>query len=440
MDKHRKILFAITLTISLILTGCSSEQQIDWARLNIDWSQINWQSLGMQQPDFLRSPNALTTPQASAQTPTPTPQVALELEPVPEIEWFTPTDFMRTHWEVIKESGLPARVTLKPREESDQTKKLLFLYTASSPVYDNAVNQMLSVFQNKHIPIAASAILFVDDEGGFKSLEIAEKEDFDLIFTLGSATASFLHENYQGGSLPVVTALAKDPVLLGQMPDYESGSGTNIAYTSVSVPVELQMSYLQTLMPEMEYIVILYESENVSTVTAQVEPVEQFVADEGIELIHVPVKDPENAQQELRSKLPTALKSIKSGTQSESIIVLVTNSRSIFAEFETVNELSRGYPVVGLTPDLVQEGDVSALLSIGVSFDSNAILASLYGVRILNQGVDPGTLPVGVVQPPDIAINFLKAREIGLQIPFSFFESATIVYGPDGSLARNMGQ
>lgn len=433
MDKRIKNLFVIVLITTLILTGCSSGQQIDW-------SQIDWERLGLQQPDFLKSPHAMTTPQAAAQAPTPTPLAAQELEPVPEIEWFAPTDFMRAHWKVNKAPGLPARVNLNPREANDQARKLLFLYTASSPVYDNAVNQVLSVFHNKHIPVVASAILFVDDEGGHKSLQIAEQEGFNLIFTLGSKTAAFLHDNYQGQALPVVTTLAKDPVLLGQMPDYESGSGTNIAYTSVSVPVELQMSYLQTLMPEMEYIVILYESENVSTVTAQVEPVEQFVAEAGIELIHVPVNDPENAQQELHSKLPSALKSVKTGARSESIIVLVTNSRSIFKEFETVNELSRGYPVVGLTPDLVQEGDISALLSIGVGFDSNAILAGLYGVRILNQDLDPGTLPVGVVQPPDIAINFLKAREIGLQVPFSFFESATIVFGPDGSLARDMGQ
>ena len=37
-------------------------------------------------------------------------------------------------------------------------------------------------------------------------------------------------------------------------------------------------------------------------------------------------------------------------------------------------------------------------------------------------------------------INFLKAREIGLEIPFSFFESASFVYDYDGRIVRNNGK
>ena len=90
--------------------------------------------------------------------------------------------------------------------------------------------------------------------------------------------------------------------------------------------------------------------------------------------------------------------------------------------------------------DLVQAGDASAVLSIGVSFGSNAHLAAVYGVDILTGKAQAGALKVGTISPPDIAINFRRARAIGLKIPFSFFESASTIYDGDGKLVRAEGR
>jgi putative ABC transport system substrate-binding protein len=61
-------------------------------------------------------------------------------------------------------------------------------------------------------------------------------------------------------------------------------------------------------------------------------------------------------------------------------------------------------------------------------------------VRILKDEAQPGELPVGIVTPPDVAINFYIARKIGLKIPLSFFESAAFIYNYDGKLARAFGE
>jgi putative ABC transport system substrate-binding protein len=42
------------------------------------------------------------------------------------------------------------------------------------------------------------------------------------------------------------------------------------------------------------------------------------------------------------------------------------------------------------------------------------------------------------VSPPDIAISFLKAREIGLRVPFSFFERASFVFDYEGKPVRTI--
>ena len=42
--------------------------------------------------------------------------------------------------------------------------------------------------------------------------------------------------------------------------------------------------------------------------------------------------------------------------------------------------------------------------------------------------------------PPDIALNFKVARELGLKIPFTFLEGASFVYDYNGELVRSFGQ
>jgi putative ABC transport system substrate-binding protein len=93
-----------------------------------------------------------------------------------------------------------------------------------------------------------------------------------------------------------------------------------------------------------------------------------------------------------------------------------------------------------VVPDVVKAGDESAVLSVGIGFESNAHLAAIYAADVLSGRAKAGELKVGIVTPPDIAINFLKAQEIGLRIPFSFFESAAFVYDYEGLRVRNKGK
>jgi putative ABC transport system substrate-binding protein len=118
-------------------------------------------------------------------------------------------------------------------------------------------------------------------------------------------------------------------------------------------------------------------------------------------------------------------------------ILWVTASTSVLNEIHTVNQLAGRIPVLSVFPDLVDGRADSAVLSIGVSFQTASELATRYGIEILRGEAMPGKLKVGTVSPPDIAIDFQKAREDGLIIPFSFFESASVIYNFSGKLVRN---
>ena len=63
------------------------------------------------------------------------------------------------------------------------------------------------------------------------------------------------------------------------MPGYHSGSGTNIAYTSNTVPVRLFISYLRELLPKLHTIAVLYDLSNRSAVETQVEPLHAIASE-----------------------------------------------------------------------------------------------------------------------------------------------------------------
>ena len=121
-------------------------------------------------------------------------------------------------------------------------------------------------------------------------------------------------------------------------------------------------------------------------------------------------------------------------------VLWITGSTSVFREIETINAAADAVPVISAVPEVVQPGLVSAVLSIGISFESNAHLAAVYGADVLQGRAKAGDLKVGIVSPPDIAINFGRARQIGMRVPFSFFEGASFIYDYSGRVVRNGGR
>ena len=325
-------------------------------------------------------------------------------------------------WEISSEHGRMVSLRSKDRSNQENIRKIMVLFPKKSSAYDTAIDKILEVFESKGIQADFVLNNFVgNDELGLEAVQYAESNDVDLIYAMGSRSTAFAYKHYSGGSLPVVSVCAKDPVLLGQIKDYESGSDTNIAYTSLNVPIELQVKYLLELNPDLKNIVILYATQNTSAVATQVKPLIEISAQYGIACTDLAVTNQQAAQIELERKVPATVEKIRQIDPNLSqTIFWITGSTSVFREIETINRYSDKIPVLSVVPDVVQSGDKSAVLSIGVGFESNAHLAALYGAGILAGESRVGELKVGVVTPPDIAINFKKAKDIGLRIPFKF--------------------
>ncbi len=359
-------------------------------------------------------------------------------------DWFGYDNSVSPSWIFSAVEADPYQVIIhrKGTRPGEADRRVFVFYPRPSSAYNTAITSILNVFDEKNIDAEFTVFNFrKNDERGQLGLARAAKWGAELIFSMGSESTAWLYKSYQGGDISVVSVCSKDPVALGQIGSYDQGSGTNFAFTSLNMPVESQMAYILELKPNLKNLGILVNNKNISAVETQAKPIAEYVRPLGIQVLDVGIDDPEHAKQELADKVQRAVNKMrKSDPSLENSIFWITGSTAVFREIKTINEYSDRVPVLSLVPDVVKAGDDSAVMAIGITFDSNAQLAAFYGADVLMGRVKAGDLKVGIVSPPDISISWRKAREIGLDIPFSFFESASYVYDYEGKLVRYRGK
>ena len=359
-------------------------------------------------------------------------------------DWLKPNAETLKLWRVDVEADNPLRATITPIKRAGgnrPAKKVLILYPRASSAYDVALNRLLDVFNERELNTHFTLVNFQNNPTlGIQAIDLIKKSRFDLIYTMGSESTDFMFAKYKDGTTPTVSVCSKDPVLLGQMKDYEKGSGNHFAFTSLNMQIDVQLAYLLELKPKLRNIGILVDAKNKSAVQTQADPIAKAARAMGINPVSIVVDDPAAAATELKHKIPLALQEMKKSDPTlVNSVLWITGSTAVFKEIATINSVAARVPVVSVIPEVAKEGDDSAVLSIGISFDSNAYLAAIYGVDILTGKSRPGDLKVGIVAPPDISINFRRAKEIGLKIPFSFYERAGYIYDYEGKPARLKG-
>lgn len=375
------------------------------------------------------------------------PQVLISSEPLAAQpigfqSWLHFDTKIATDWEVVEVAGDPSAALLRRHGDNKTAPKrhILSLRARASSAYDVAISEAAQVLGDKLTSTDILVVNYDGDESRAKfALAQAERDNFDLVLAMGSEATAWLWKNYRGGRLPVVSVCAKDPVMLAQAANYTDGTGTNFALTSLNLPADVQMAYALELMPRLRNLAIVVDSQNLSAVETQAAPIAAQARSRGIRVLRLDVKDPNHAAEELQDLVGKAVESMRlNDLNLDNSLFLITGSTSVFSEMETINARASRVPVVSLVPETVHTGSDTAVLSVGVSFRSNAHLAAVYAAAILEGKSRPGEMKVGVVTPPDIAINFRRAREIGLRIPFSFFESANTIYNYEDRPVRTI--
>lgn len=360
-------------------------------------------------------------------------------------EWFHPGDEALAGWSVERSPDRPQEVTLRPRHApAGPLRRVMVVYPRQSDAYDVAMATMLAVFSRKgqdqgHHLVVTAVNFGNDDARGRAVLQRAADEGFSLILAMGSESTAWLWEHYRGGAIPVVTVCAKDPVLLGQSPGYDRGSGTNFAFTSLNVPIDVQMAYLTTLKPALKRIVVIEDPQNVSALETQVKPLQAYAQARGLQATTLSLTDADSAPEVERRMRETVAEMTRSDPSLEASVFWVTGSTSIFRRMAAINAHAGRVPVLSAVPDLVKAGEDSAALSIGIRFESNAHLAALYALDVLSGRSEAGRLAVGVISPPDIAVNFRRLRASGTSLPLALFEAAGTLFDYESRLVRSTG-
>lgn len=359
-------------------------------------------------------------------------------------EWFKPLPEIAAAWEFFEVAGDPNQLLVRPKnpDTSAPQRRVFVMFPRPSSAYDVAMSKILDVFDEKKINAEFRIFNFEKRKGrGRLGLGLAKDGGYQLIFSMGSESTAWLWKHYRGGAVPVVSVCSKDPVVLGQAKSYDSGTGTNFAFTSLNMPIEAQMAYLLELKRNLKNLGILVNSKNVSAVQTQAKPIMEFAKRRGIRSFNLAIQEPSEAKRELSLMVRKAVATMrKSDPTLDNSVLWITGSTAVFREIRTINENSDRVPVLSVVPNVVKAGDDSAVMSIGIGFESNGHLAAIYGIDVLQGRANAGDLKVGIVTPPDIAINFRKAREIGLNIPFKFLESATYIYDYEGRTVRSAGK
>ncbi len=368
------------------------------------------------------------------------PAVAADQGVVSFAQWFRLDKDQAETWHVKAVSPDGRRLSIQPRRAGGTRPagRVLVLYTRASPAYDIAISRVLSEFADKGIDTEFTVSNFAGaDDAGRSELERAARDKQQLILSMGSDATAWLWRNYRGGSLPVVSICAKDPVLLGQADDYARGSGTNFAFTSLNMPVEAQMAYIRRLRPGLKNLALLVDADNFSAVQTQVLPLVSYGEENAIRVLPLEVRKSHALSADVTRVVKNAVqRMMATDPQLQDSAFWITGSTILFSQLASISRHAGNAIVLSAVPDLVNSSADSALMSVGISFDSNAHLAAVYAADVLSGRRKVSDLPVGVVSPPDVAFSFRKASNLGLKIPFSLFEAATTIYDNDGRLVR----
>lgn len=316
--------------------------------------------------------------------------------------------------------------------------KVWVILSKKADSYDTALKTMLNVYQKQADDIEFRVFLLSEQQQDLQGWLKKMEQQADLLYTVGSKATVTIYRQYAGGKVPVVSVNAKDPVLLGLIDSY-SGSGNNFAFTSLNLSSSVTLSFIKKYDEQLAQIGVLYAQQNRSAYLTQYLPLKEQAEKQGIAVYPIAV-DETVAGSGLNEVMNRQLENMKQQDPDlKHSLLWLTGSSSLLKRVEEINQLSDNLPLLTAVPEAVNKSNSSALMSVGTSFVNNAYQAALYGLKILNKETEPEDLPVGVIYPPDISLNFKQAERIDTVIPFVLVEMASEIYAQDGAIIRTGG-
>ena len=256
--------------------------------------------------------------------------------------------------------------------------------------------------------------LFAGTPIGMDSLE-RELQDLvaagvDLIFTAGTPTGVAAYRVTTGTTIPVVFGVIANPIEAGVMTDLQRPGG-NMTGVMLSENQGRRLELLQEIAPGIKRVFVPYDPADTAS-TSAVSQIDRLAPGLGLELVKGLAND-ENAVMELFQNFP----------QDIDAIFMVPGTR-VNAHLDDLVAIAaeRRLPLSGPSTAQVEEG---ALITYGFIHHEAGAQAARIADQIL-KGTRPGDIPVEVADF-FLAVNLPMAETIGLDIPYSLLQRATII-------------
>ncbi|MCL9783031.1 ABC transporter substrate-binding protein [Vibrio sp. S4M6] len=234
-------------------------------------------------------------------------------------------------------------------------------------------------------------------------------EQPDVLVGIATPSAQALAAATQ--SIPIVFTAVTDPVgakLVSQL----QHPGKNVTGLSDLSPVNQHVELMKEILPNLKTIGVVYNPGEANAVTL-VELLKKAAKAQGIKVVEA-----------------TALKSadVQSATQaiaSKSDIIYAPTDNTVASAIDgmIVAANQAKTPVFGGATSYVKSG---AIASLGFDYYQVGQQTAKYVVDILH-GKNPGDLPVKVAKGSDLVVNLKAAKALGITIPKSVLDRATVV-------------
>jgi putative ABC transport system substrate-binding protein len=208
-------------------------------------------------------------------------------------------------------------------------------------------------------------------------------------------------------TIPIVFAITQDPVGNRLVASLRRPGGNATGLTTIST--ELSSKRLQLLkeaFPRVAHIVLLFEPDNVGSVS-QAKEIEEVASRLGVRISPIELRQPSDVE-------PVFKRATAIGAQA----YIVTTGGTIASQRQAIADR-----IVRLkTPAMFansQWPEAGGLMSYGPSFTDNFRRAAVYVDKIL-KGSNPGELPIEQPTKFELIVNMKTARVMGFAFPESF--------------------
>jgi len=212
-------------------------------------------------------------------------------------------------------------------------------------------------------------------------------------------------------TIPIVFAIAQDPIGNRLVASLRRPGGNVTGLTTIST--ELSSKRLQLLkeaLPRVAHIVLLFEPDNVGSVS-QAKEIEEGASRLGARITPIALRQPSDTE-------PAFKRAIAIGAQG----YIVTTGGTIASQRQAIVDRMLRLKAPAMFANS-QWPEAGGLMSYGPSFTDNFRRTALYVDKIF-RGADPGEIPIEQPTKFELVVNTKTASMIGVTLSQSFLAQA----------------